>query len=298
MFEHYFEEFQRYLRIDHNRSNNTVISYQRDLMIFKQFLEAEKITSFDVIERKDIQYFLVFLTQKGYAASTQNRMISTLKQFFNFLLIEQVISNSPMTLIQSGKKPKKLPKVLSFEQVEQFIQAPDVTTMWGIRDCAIIELMYATGLRVSELVQLTLNQVHIEMGFVQTVGKGDKERIVPIGEIAQEWLERYLQEVRPAFQKKSSNTPYFFLNERGKKFTRQGIWKNFNKYAKIAGIDQEMLSPHVLRHSFATHLLENGADLRLVQELLGHSDISTTQIYTHISKTRLQKVYRDHFPRA
>lgn len=182
--------------------------------------------------------------------------------------------------------------------MEAIIQAPDTSSPHGLRDRAVIELMYATGLRVSELTHLKLADLHLDLGFIQTIGKGNKERLLPLGEPACQWLARYLDQVRPAFQAKSSQVgSWVFLTERGKAFTRQGIWKNLKKYVRQAGV-QESVSPHVLRHSFATHLLENGADLRMVQELLGHSDISTTEVYTHVSHQRLQEVYRKAFPKA
>lgn len=299
MLAPFIEEFQRYMMIDQGKATNTVKSYTRDLMKFNLFLEEQKIASLDAITQQTIQVYLANLRQLNYAASSTSRMISTLKQFFHYLIRENKIQANPLALIQSPKKPQRLPKVLSVKQVEQILQAPDITTLWGVRDRAMIELMYATGLRVSELTQLLLDELHIELGFIQTIGKGNKERLVPLGEEASYWIEQYLADVRPLFASKAKKTvsQSVFLTERGNTFTRQGFWKNLKKYVAIAGADYDV-SPHMLRHSFATHILENGADLRLVQELLGHSDISTTQIYTHISKQRLQQVYRQNFPRA
>ena len=207
------------------------------------------------------------------------------------------MDHNPMDLIQGAKNRKHLPKTLSSKEIDRLLEAPDTETNNGIRDRAILEVMYASGLRVSELTHLKMNELHLELGFIQTVGKGDKERIIPIGEEALFWIKKYLEEVYPVYSKKSTDSTILFLTQRGKQFTRQGIWKNLKKYVNLAGIDHEV-SPHILRHSFATHLLENGADLRMVQELLGHSDISTTQIYTHVSKQRLQEIYRNSFPRA
>lgn len=292
------EEFERYLLIDQGRSKNTIESYGRDLRKFASFIEAQEVKELNHIDKHLIQYFLSTLSEQNYSASSTNRMLSSLKQFFNFLVIEKEISHSPMALIKSAKKQKRLPKALSLQQVEALIAAPDLNTNWGIRDRAIFELMYATGLRVSELINLKIGDCHLSLGFIQTIGKGNKERIVPLGEEASHWMMRYLDEVRPLFSSQKNRNEYVFITERGKQFTRQGIWKNIKKYVALAGMDSDLVSPHVLRHSFATHLLEYGADLRLVQELLGHSDISTTQIYTHISKTRLQEVYRKSFPRA
>lgn len=298
MFKELIEEFNRYLLIDQGKSMNTVKSYQQDLTKFIQFLEEQEINQVNDIEQVTIQLFLAHLRQLGYANSTTSRMISSLKQFFIYLMKEGVIQQNPLTLIQGPKKVQRLPKVLTMKEVDNLIQAPDTKTLWGLRDRAILEVMYATGLRVSELTHLSLEELHLDLGFIQTIGKGDKERLVPLGEEAEFWLDQYLELVRTSFASKSKNaTSAVFLTERGQQFTRQGIWKNLKKYVALANVDADV-SPHMLRHSFATHLLENGADLRMVQELLGHADISTTQIYTHISKQRLQKVYRQYFPRA
>lgn len=298
MYEELIEEFKRYLLIDQGKSDNTIKSYQLDLSKFSLFLEEQAINDIKNVNQETIQLFLAYLRQAGYASSTTSRMISTLKQFFIFMMKEEIVKQNPLTLIQGPKKVQRLPQVLTMQEVEQLIQAPDTSTMWGLRDRTIIEVMYATGLRVSELTNLSLDELHLDLGFIQTVGKGDKERLVPLGEEAEHWLQQYLDLVRPSFALKGKQaTAAVFLTERGKSFTRQGIWKNLKKYVPMANIDKDV-SPHMLRHSFATHLLENGADLRIVQELLGHSDISTTQIYTHITKQRLQKVYRQYFPRA
>lgn len=298
MFEELIEEFKRYLLIDQGKSENTIKSYQLDLNKFILFIEEQNISQISEVTQQTIQLFLVSLRQAGYASSTTNRIISSLKQFFIYLMKEGTVKQNPLTLIQGPKKAQRLPKVLTMDEVDALIQAPDTTTVWGLRDRTILEVMYATGLRVTELTQLSLDELHLDLGFIQTVGKGDKERLVPLGEEAEHWLHEYLALVRPSFAKKSTTaTNSVFLTERGKPFTRQGIWKNLKKYVALANVKQDV-SPHMLRHSFATHLLENGADLRMVQELLGHADISTTQIYTHISKQRLQKVYRQYFPRA
>ncbi|MBS4455985.1 site-specific tyrosine recombinase XerD [Tuanshanicoccus lijuaniae] len=292
------DNFMRYLLIDYNRSQNTIESYARDLTKFDVFLDEQKITSVNEIDKVTIQLFLAQLKKADYSVSSTNRMLSSLKQFFNFLVIEKRIEHSPMTLIQGAKKKKVLPKAVTMQEIDALLAAPDTDTSWGIRDRAILELMYATGLRVSELTHLKTRDCHLSLGFVQTIGKGNKERIIPMGEEAAYWIDKYLQEVRPSFEVKGHAVDALFITERGKQFTRQGIWKTIKKYVQIAGMDSDLVSPHVLRHSFATHLLENGVDLRFVQELLGHADISTTQIYTHISKVRMQEVYRQTFPRS
>lgn len=295
----YIEEFVRYLIVDLNRSQNTVQSYQRDLQKFTEFLQRESIFEVTDISEQEIRLFLSTLHQANYSATSTSRMLSALRQFFLYLQKEKIRTDNPIGLIQRPKKAQRLPKTLSTQQVDRLLLAPDTQTLHGIRDRAIFELMYATGLRVSEVITLQLDYLHLELGFIQTIGKGNKERLLPVFDEAIIWLERYLNQVRPYFmqQKKANAGNILFVTERGKAFTRQGIWKNLAKYVQIAGIEQKV-SPHMLRHSFATHLLENGGDLRLVQELLGHQDISTTQIYTHVSTQRLQQVYRQHFPRV
>lgn len=299
IIEDLIKEFERYLLIDQGKSINTIRSYIRDLNKFALFLTKIEITEISQVDYGLIQQFLAALKKENYAASSTSRLLSALRQFFHFLLKEQVLVTNPMQLVRSPKKEKSLPLVLSVNQVDTLIQTPDVKTLIGLRDRSIFELLYATGLRVSELTNLQLADLHLDLGFIQTVGKGNKERIVPLGDEAVFWLDEYLKDVRPLFANKKTAEAgqYVYLTERGKYFTRQGIWKNLKKYVQQAGIQAEV-SPHILRHSFATHLLENGADLRMVQELLGHADISTTQIYTHISKYRLQEVYRKNFPRA
>lgn len=298
-FSQSVQDFERYLLLDMNRSANTIQSYRRDLAKFQAYLTEQEIDKVEAIDEVTVRAFLAKLSQASYAASSTSRMLSSLKQFFLFLRKEGILEINPMSLVHRPKQGRHLPKVLTAKEIEALLQAPDTSSPHGLRDRAIFELMYATGLRVTELVQLKLEDLHLELGFIQTLGKGDKERLVPLIDEAIEWLEAYLEQVRPSFLRLagSSSPREVFLTERGKAFTRQGIWKNLNKYVALAGIKQTV-SPHMLRHSFATHLLENGADLRMVQELLGHADISTTQIYTHISTQRLQEVYHKYFPRA
>lgn len=284
--------------IDQAKSTNTIESYLRDIKKFHVYLEENNITGIETVNRQTIQLYLAELSERGYAVSTTNRIISSLRNFFIYLVKEEKIEDNPTALIQSAKNRQKLPKALSAKQVEAILDAPDTQSNNGIRDRAILELMYATGLRVSELTELELSGIHLDLGFIQTVGKGNKERLIPLGDEAVYWMRKYMDEVDPTYRKKAKGiVSVVFLTQRGNKFTRQGIWKNLKKYVLLSGVNKD-ISPHTLRHSFATHLLENGADLRMVQELLGHADISTTQIYTHISKQRLQKVYRDTFPRA
>lgn len=291
-------EYIIYLKIERGLSANTVTSYKRDIEKYLTFLMEKKITQLDEVSRFEILDFLQTLRQSGAADNSIIRMVSSLRKFHQYLKRESIVSDDPMQLIDTPKKASTLPKAISPQAVEQLLEAPDTTTPLGVRDRTILELMYATGLRISELVNLKLSDMHLTMGFIQTMGKGEKERIIPLGEIASQWLDHYLDGARVYLQDQSAETSeYVFLNSRGKGLSRQGVWKKVKQLALEAGIDQNV-TPHTLRHSFATHLLENGADLRMVQELLGHADISTTQIYTHITKTRLKQVYSDYHPRA
>ncbi|WP_371825089.1 site-specific tyrosine recombinase XerD [Dolosigranulum savutiense] len=291
-------EYIIYLKIERGLSANTVTSYKRDIEKYLTFLTEKKITQLDEVSRFEILDFLQTLRQSGVADNSIIRMVSSLRKFHQYLKRESIVSDDPMQLIDTPKKASTLPKAISPQAVEQLLEAPDTTTPLGVRDRTILELMYATGLRISELVNLKLSDMHLTMGFIQTMGKGEKERIIPLGEIASQWLDHYLDGARVYLQDQSAETSEcVFLNSRGKGLSRQGVWKKVKQLALEAGIDQNV-TPHTLRHSFATHLLENGADLRMVQELLGHADISTTQIYTHITKTRLKQVYSDYHPRA
>lgn len=291
-------EYIIYLKIERGLSANTVTSYKRDIEKYLTFLTEKKITQLDEVSRFEILDFLQTLRQSGAADNSIIRMVSSLRKFHQYLKRESIVSDDPMQLIDTPKKASTLPKAISPQAVEQLLEAPDTTTPLGVRDRTILELMYATGLRISELVNLKLSDMHLTMGFIQTMGKGEKERIIPLGEVASQWLDHYLDGARVYLQDQSPETSeYVFLNSRGKSLSRQGVWKKVKQLALEAGIDQNV-TPHTLRHSFATHLLENGADLRMVQELLGHADISTTQIYTHITKTRLKQVYSDYHPRA
>lgn len=291
-------EYIIYLKIERGLSANTVTSYKRDIEKYLTFLTEKKITQLDEVSRFEILDFLQTLRQSRAADNSIIRMVSSLRKFHQYLKRESIVSDDPMQLIDTPKKASTLPKAISPQAVEQLLEAPDTTTPLGVRDRTILELMYATGLRISELVNLKLSDMHLTMGFIQTMGKGEKERIIPLGEFANQWLEYYLDGARVYLQDQSPETSeYVFLNSRGKGLSRQGVWKKVKQLALEAGIDQNV-TPHTLRHSFATHLLENGADLRMVQELLGHADISTTQIYTHITKTRLKQVYSDYHPRA
>ncbi|EPN2682754.1 site-specific tyrosine recombinase XerD [Enterococcus hirae] len=289
-------DYLHYLTIERGLSLNTRKSYERDLLQYLHYLEDEQITSWQDVDRYVVINYLEKMHDEKKAPATVTRMITSLRRFHQFLRQERLTDHDPMQHIDTPKKVQKLPSTLSLTEVERLIETPDTTKNLGIRDRAILEVMYATGMRVSELVGLKLSDLHLSLGLVQTLGKGDKERIIPLGDYAIQWLERYLDEARPLLVANPSET-HVFVNHHGTGLSRQGIWKNLKQLVSEAGINKEV-TPHTLRHSFATHLLENGADLRTVQELLGHADISTTQIYTHITKKRMTDVYKQHFPRA
>lgn len=290
-------DYLHYLAIERGLSQNTRKSYERDLEQYLTFLTEQHIKDWQAVDRVLILSFLQQLQQSGKSSATIIRMVSSLRRFHQFLRQERFTDHDPMQHIDSPKKQQKLPDTLSLSEVERLIETPDTKEVLGIRDRAILEVMYATGLRVSELIGLQLKDLHLSMGLLQTTGKGDKERIVPLGDLAIQWIETYLEEARPFLTRKHPEESHLFVNNHGKQLSRQGIWKNLKALVRKAGITKNV-TPHTLRHSFATHLLENGADLRTVQELLGHADISTTQIYTHITKKRMTEVYKQHFPRA
>ncbi|MFL2121659.1 site-specific tyrosine recombinase XerD [Marinilactibacillus psychrotolerans] len=292
------EEYLIFLKIERGLSKNSIESYQRDLKQYITYLDQENIKGWDQVDRYIILNFLE--NQKNGLKSDNSliRMISSLRRFHQFLKQESLAVEDPMLYIKTPKKAQTLPKVISTNQIDILLSIPDISNKIGIRDRAILEVMYATGIRISELVNLKLEELHLSMKLIQTIGKGDKERILPIGEQGIKWVEYYLEYSRPKLERKAAqSSPYVFLNIRGTQLSRQGVWKKIKKMVQQAGIQQNV-TPHTLRHSFATHLLENGADLRVVQELLGHSDISTTQIYTHITKHRLKEVYDTYHPRA
>ncbi|MDR6998622.1 site-specific tyrosine recombinase XerD [Neobacillus niacini] len=291
-------DFLEFLIVGKGLAQNTIMSYERDLKSYIRFLQnVERISSFNLVQRVHIVQFLSFLKEQGKSSKTIARHIASVRALHQFLLREKATEQDPSVLIETPKLERSLPKVLSLREVEILLDSPKENNHFGIRDKAMIELLYATGIRVSELISFDIENVHLTMGFVRCIGKGNKERIIPIGRTAAEAINRYLEHGRPHFVTKKHHDNALFLNHQGKRLTRQGFWKILKKLTTEAGIEKE-LTPHTLRHSFATHLLENGADLRAVQEMLGHADISTTQIYTHVSKTRLKDVYSKFFPRA
>lgn len=293
------DEYSVYLKIERGLSENSIKSYERDLKQYLSFLNNQKVTSLTEVDRYIILSFLQQQRQSGKSDNSIIRMVSSMRKFHQYLKQEKLTDHDPMLLVDTPKKAERLPKVMSMKEVETLINVPDVTTPLGMRDRAILEVMYATGLRISELVNLKMSELHLSMSFIQVTGKGEKERIIPIGDTAIEWLEDYIETSRVYLLNKGikNESDYVFLNTRGSSLSRQGVWKKIKQMVSQAGI-KSTITPHTLRHSFATHLLENGADLRMVQELLGHSDIATTQIYTHITKTRLKQVYSEYHPRA
>ncbi|RST73722.1 site-specific tyrosine recombinase XerD [Siminovitchia acidinfaciens] len=292
------QDFIHFMIVEKGLSQNTVKAYERDLVNYLSYVQKIlNINSFDEITRMHIIQFLGQIKGEGKSSRTLARHIASIRSFHQFLLREKAAGHDPTVHIETPQLEKNLPKVLSITDVQSLLEAPDQSTMFGIRDKAMLELLYGTGTRISELLDMNLDDIHLTIGFVRCRGKGNKERIIPIGMEATKAIERYLKEARPKLRKEKNKTDALFLNHHGKRLTRQGFWKNLKKLASKADIKKE-LTPHTLRHSFATHLLENGADLRAVQEMLGHADISTTQIYTHVSKSRLKDVYKQFHPRA
>ncbi|ARF15436.1 site-specific tyrosine recombinase XerD [Sporosarcina ureae] len=288
------EDYVHFLTVERQLAQNTVKSYQRDLTAYLRFIESLNLETVNSIERAMVLQYLQKLKDSGKSSRTLSRHISSIRSFHQFLVREQVTTHDCTIHIELPKIEQQLPDVLSIPEIERLIHAVDGNTSQGMRDIALLELLYGTGMRVSELIAIDLADLHLTMGFVRVFGKGSKERIVPLGRSAIDACTVYLNEGRPKFIK---DTEALFLNMHGRRLTRQGCWKILKEAGMKAEI-QKVISPHLLRHSFATHLIENGADLRAVQEMLGHADISTTQLYTHVSKKRLKDVYSQFHPRA
>ena len=289
-------EFINYLSVERGLALNTLESYGRDLRQYSQYLQVGDDTAFDLASRTQIVDYLMHLQQQGKATATIARRLAALKAFYQFLVREKYLDKDPTANLESPKLEKRLPKVLTVREVELLLAEPDPSSPSGLRDRAMLELLYATGIRVSELVSLNLPDVNLDMGYIRCSGKGSKERIVPMGSMAIASVREYLDHGRGRLVRDREEQA-LFVNHHGRRLTRQGFWKIVKKYAEDAKIEKE-ITPHTLRHSFATHLLENGADLRSVQEMLGHADISTTQIYTHITRGRIKEVYARTHPRA
>ena len=288
--------FLTHVRVEKGLSANTVAAYRRDLLKFEDFAKKRKL-SLEAVRRDDLVDFLSSLYHQKLESRTVARHLVTLRNFFRFAQIKEMITEDPSLNLESPKIRRSLPGYLRLEEVEKLLAQPDERTAIGLRDRAMLEVLYSSGLRVSELIGLRVMDLDGSAGCLRCIGKGDKERIVPIGKKATALVERYLRDARPKLLGKGTNSSALFLNRRGGSFSRVGVWKILSAYGRQAGL-RVALTPHMLRHSFATHLLERGADLRSVQLMLGHSDISTTQIYTHVVEERLKQIYKAHHPRA
>ena len=287
--------FLNYLSVERGLATNTIISYRQDLKSYTGFLKSRQITSLSEATRQQVTNFMLCQKEAGLSVNSIARRLAAIKSFYRFLNRERILKEDPSSLVESPKLWKKIPDTLSLNEVDSLLSQPSIRDRQGIRDKAILETLYATGMRVSEAVNLRLDNVNLDIGFLRCVGKGNKERVIPLGKKAIISLKRYLGSSRPYFLKKKSSD-YLFLNRSGNKLTRQSFWKLIKKYARQARL-KKPIKPHTLRHSFATHLLERGADLRSVQEMLGHADISTTQLYTHINKERLKSIHKMFHPR-
>jgi integrase/recombinase XerD len=292
----FVDRFIAFLTIEKGLARNTIESYALDIARFLDFLKRNDIHTLSGIDTPVIIKHIIDLRESGLEPRSRARHLAALRGFFRYLVKEKVISNDPSRIIDIPKTGLHLPDVLTVEEITALMDAPDTKKHKGVRDAAMIELTYAAGLRVSELVHLEMVHVHLEAGFIRVFGKGSKERIIPIGSYAKTKVETYINQARPLLLK-NGVSPYLFFAREGKPMTRQGFWKLLNKYALTAKI-QKHLTPHTLRHSFATHLLEGGADLRSVQTMLGHADISTTQIYTHVTGKQLKMVHEKYHPRG
>lgn len=290
------QNYSNYLAVEKGLARNTLDSYRRDLEKFLAYMKKEKKTKPEDVDRQALNAFIGELKKNGYATSSISRCIASIRSFFNFLLQEGVIKNNPALDLESPKIEKKLPRVMTTGEIDKLLGQPKPGENNGLRDKAMLELLYASGIRVSELVSLNVTDFDPRVGYLRCRGKGMKERIVPIGSLAIGYVSEYLGNSRLKLVKSSEETA-LFVNHHGCRMTRQGFWKILKKYARKSNIQGD-ITPHTLRHSFATHLLENGADLRSVQEMLGHSDISTTQIYTQITRKKIREVYDKAHPRA
>lgn len=291
------DDFFHFIQVERGLAENTLISYKRDLRRYKEHIENQcQVTDWKDVHRQQIMSFLLQLQKENKSSTTIARTISSIRSFHQFLVREQLVEHDASVHIETPKKERQLPKTLSMDEVDKLLDIKGNEPL-DHRNKAMIELLYATGLRVSEMIDLQISDVHLTMGFIRCIGKGNKERIVPLGDIATEALDRYMQRDRRILMKHKNNHQYVFVNHHGRPLSRQGFWKVLRTVSTEAGFEKK-ITPHTLRHSFATHLLENGADLRAVQEMLGHSDISTTQIYTHVTNKRLKEMYTEFHPRA
>ena len=291
------QEFSDYLRIEKRNSPHTVSAYRRDLSRFSAEFAGQKV---DSVTTANIRDFLISLREQGLSPASVARSLSSIKSFFKYLCQDKQFQDNPAEILETPKRWRKLPDVLSSEDVDNLLKCPDLESVLGLRDKAMLEILYASGLRVSELINLQVSQLDMQVGYLRTLGKGSKERIVPIGAMAKRAVENYILNSRPALvsrRKDGGKSEQLFVTRRGRGMTRQGFWKLLKGYVTQANI-RASVSPHTLRHAFATHLLERGADLRSVQQMLGHSDISTTQIYTHILGKRMLEIHQQFHPRS
>ena len=293
----FLKEYLTVLRLEKNLSDNTVASYKNDISSLLKFLEAYNIGDPSEIKLSHLSGFFKELNTAGLNSSSAARYYSSLKGFFKYLFVSNYITENPIEKLASPKLSKNLPSVLSFPEVDAILSKPDVDNKLGLRDKAMLETLYACGVRVSELINIKISDLFFDEEMIRVFGKGSKERLIPIGGSARNWINKYLTGSRPLLEKKAKSGNFLFLNGRGTKISRMGAWKIVDRYVHEAGIEKEV-HPHTFRHSFATHLLEGGADLRAVQEMLGHADISTTQIYTHIDREYIKQIHKQFHPRG
>ena len=300
-FESALKQYLRFVKVEKGLAENSVLSYKNDLDRYLRFISNDlQINQLGGITVAHIENFLMELLSMELSVSTIARNISSIRSFHEFVVVEKLADANPAELVELPKKAKKLPEVLTAHEVEQIIDTADRTLSVGVRDAAILETLYASGMRVSELTDLEMDDLYFEIGFIKVIGKGNKERLVPMGELAQKAVEHYVENARNDFlnsKKPEKSENRVFINQRGGPLSRMSIWNIVNKYAEKAGIKKNVY-PHIFRHSFATHLLEGGADLRAVQEMLGHSSIITTEIYTHVDRSLLHQIHKEFHPRA
>jgi len=294
--EQLLDQFLHYLIVEKGLSRNTIEAYSHGLTRFLNYLREKGVQEVQEVDKFHIRGFLLALRGKNLNTKSIVRNLVAIRTFFRFLIQEGVLESNPVEELESPKVAKTLPEILTLEEIEQILEQPNLQTPLGTRDRAMLEMLYATGMRVSELTQLPIHQVNLEGGYVLLYGKGSKERIVPLGTEAMKWVTVYLKTARGILSK-GKESPSLFINRSGKGMSRQRLWKSLKDYAQRAGL-RKRITPHLLRHSFASHLLERGADLRSVQMMLGHADISTTQIYTHVTGERLKKVHKQYHPRG
>jgi integrase/recombinase XerD len=293
----YTEQFKNYLKLERGFAENSLEAYLRDVVKFREYAQSQEWTNPQKVTHHQIQDFLVYLNELGIAEASQARVLSGIKAFYKFLFLENIIQQDPSYLIEAPKLARKLPDTLSYEEIEKLLAAIDLSTPEGTRNRAILEILYSCGLRVSELTELTLSQLYFDIGFLKVIGKGNKERFVPIGKDAVKYTKMYLEHIRNHINIPRGYENYVFLNRRGKNLTRVFIFLVIKELAQKISLNKN-ISPHTFRHSFATHLLEGGADLRAIQEMLGHESITTTEIYTHLDKDYLRQTIQQFHPRS